>query len=236
VYLQNFFGAGLDQPQLPHFSHIPRWVTTAKCKEFFSEPLKAQLQDNAMETIGQSFPPALNRWHPFHRAQYIEVKSLMAGYLLCSQGDRMLMANSVEGRFPFLDHHVIEYANAVHPRFKMKVLNEKYLLKRAMGKYLPPDIVKRYKQPYRAPATPAFFGSNAPDYVQELLGFESIRRYGYFDAAKVGRLVKKIQQGRAIGNKDSMAAVGILSTQLWHYLFIEQYGKSSGQEGFGFVL
>lgn len=226
VYLQNFFGAALDQPNVPHFSHIPRWVSTAKCKEFFSEPLKAQLRDNAMEAMRQSFPPALDRWHPFHRAQYIEVKSLMAGYLLCSQGDRMLMANSVEGRFPFLDHRVIEYANAVHPKLKMKVLNEKYLLKRAMGRYLPEGIVKRFKQPYRAPSIPAFFGSNSPEYVKEMLGPETIRKYGYFDAAKVGRLLKKIEQGRAIGNKDSMAAVGILSTQLWHRLFIENYGKS----------
>jgi asparagine synthase (glutamine-hydrolysing) len=238
VYLQNFFGAALDQPNVPYFSHIPRWTSTTKCKEFFSEPLKTQLRDNALDVMRQSFPPTLDRWHPFHRAQYIEAKSLMAGYLLCSQGDRMLMANSVEGRFPYLDHRVIEYANAVHPKLKMKVLNEKYLLKRAMGKYLPGDIVKRFKQPYRAPSTPAFFGSDPPEYVQELLGTEAIRKYGYFDPAKVGRLAKKIQQGKAIGNKDSMALVGILSTQVWHYLFIENYGKSLGQgaSGAGFTL
>jgi asparagine synthase (glutamine-hydrolysing) len=228
VYLQNFFGAALDQPDVPHFSHIPRWTTTAKCKEFFSESLKTRLRDNALEAMRQSFPPALERWHPFHRAQYIEAKSLMAGYLLCSQGDRMLMASSVEGRFPFLDHRVIEYANAVHPRLKMKVLNEKYLLKRAMGRYLPDGIVRRFKQPYRAPSIPAFFGSDPPEFVRELLDAETVRKYGYFDAAKVGRLVKKIQQGRAIGNKDSMALVGILSTQAWHHLFIENYASSFG--------
>jgi len=237
VYLQNFFGAALDQPHVPHFSHIPRWVSTAKCKEFFSEALRTRLHDNAVETIRESFPEEIDRWHPFHRAQYIEVKSLMAGYLLCSQGDRMLMANSVEGRFPFLDHRVIEYANAVHPKLKMKVLNEKYLLKRAMGRYLPEGIVRRYKQPYRAPSIPAFFGPGTPDYVQDMLGNDAIRRYGYFDAAKVARLVKKIQQGRAIGNKDSMAAVGILSTQIWHHLFVENYGRSSSDwgAGIGFV-
>lgn len=228
VYLQNFFGAALDQPHVAYFSHIPRWTSTAKCKEFFSDSLNAQLRDNALERMRQNLPPALDRWHPFHRAQYIEVKSLMAGYLLCSQGDRMLMANSVEGRFPFLDHRVIEYANAVHPNLKMKVLNEKYLLKRAMGKYLPPGIVKRFKQPYRAPSIPAFFGDQSPEYVRELLDAEAIRKYGYFDPAKVGRLTKKIQQGRAIGNKDSMALVGILSTQVWHHLFIEGYTKSLG--------
>jgi asparagine synthase (glutamine-hydrolysing) len=231
VYLQNFFGTGLDQPHLPHFSHLPRWVSTAKCKEFFSEPLKAQLRDNAIEAMRQTYPPAIDRWHPFHRAQYIEVKSLMAGYLLCSQGDRMLMANSVEGRFPFLDHRVIEYANGLHPKLKMKVLNEKYLLKRAMRKYLPPEIVQRYKQPYRAPSIPAFFGKDTPEYVKGMLGPDAIHKYGYFDAAKVGRLVKKIEQGRAIGNKDSMAAVGILSTQLWHHLFIENYGRLAASRG-----
>ena len=59
----------------------------------------------------------------------------------------------------------------------------------------------------------------------------------YTLTTKVGRLIKKIQQGRAIGNKDSMAVVGILSTQLWHHLFIENYGKPSGAggSGFGFV-
>lgn len=236
AYLQNFFGTALDQPDVPYFSHIPRWTSTAKCKEFFSDPLKAQLRDSAMDAMRQNLPSVLDRWHPFHRAQYIEVKSLMAGYLLCSQGDRMLMASSVEGRFPFLDHRVIEYANAMHPKLKMKVLNEKYLLKRAMGKYLPPEIVQRYKQPYRAPALPAFFGNNPPEYVHELLGTETVRKYGYFDAAKVGRLMKKIQQGRAIGNKDSMALVGMLSTQAWHHLFIENYGKSmtSGKFEIGF--
>ena len=44
----------------------------------------------------------------------------------------MLMANSVEGRFPFLDHRLIEFANRLHPRYKMRVLREKHLLKEAM--------------------------------------------------------------------------------------------------------
>ncbi len=226
AYLQNFFGSALDQPDTPYFSHIPRWISTAGCKEFFSEPLKAQLRGNAMEAMRHNLPPSMDRWHPFHRAQYLEAKSLMAGYLLCSQGDRMLMANSVEGRFPFLDHRVIEYANAIHPRLKMKALNEKYLLKRAMGRYLPTDIIRRYKQPYRAPSIPAFFGADPPEFVRELLGAETVRKYGYFDPAKVGRLMKKIRQGRTIGSKDNMALVGILSMQVWHYLFIDNLKRN----------
>ncbi len=224
VYLKKFFGEGIDNPGLPCFSHIPRFNTTSKCKAFFSAELNEKLSDsNTMDAINTLLPEALGNWHAFNRSQYLEVKSLMSGYLLSSQGDRMLLANSVEGRFPFLDHRVMEFASNIHPRLKMKVLNEKYLLKRATGKYLPERIVQRYKQPYRAPDIPAFFSETTPKYVKEMLEPDKIREYGYFDSKKVGMLVKKIQKGRAIGAKDNMSLVGILSTQIWHHHFIERY-------------
>lgn len=138
----------------------------------------------------------------------------------------MLTANSIEGRFPFLDHRVIEFANELHPKYKMKVLNEKYLLKKAMQDDLPRAITGRFKQPYRAPSIPAFFGEKAHDYVQDLLSTRKLNEFGYFDANKVQRLIKKIAKGRAIGNKDNMALVGILSTQVWHHLFIDHFSTS----------
>ncbi|MCW9024275.1 MAG: asparagine synthase (glutamine-hydrolyzing) [Gammaproteobacteria bacterium] len=226
VYLKSFFGAELERPELPYFAHIPRWTTTAKCKEFFSDDLKSTLNDDVMDTISQSWPQQISKWAPFNKSQYIEAKSLMSGYLLCSQGDRMLMSNSVEGRFPFLDHRVMEFANSIHPKLKMKALNEKYLLKQAMKQYLPPSIVQRYKQPYRAPDIPSFFGTNPPEYIKELMNDSSINNAGYFDAGKVSRLVKKIERGRAIGYKDNMAFIGILTTQVWHDLFITNYQKN----------
>ena len=148
----------------------------------------------------------------------------MAGYLLCSQGDRMLMANAVEGRFPFLDHRVIEFASRVHPKNKMKALNEKFLLKRAMRDYLPESILMRPKQPYRAPGIAAFGGPDTPDFVRDLLSEASLRRAGIFDPNKVYRLLRKIQGGRAVGYRDNMAFVGVLSTQAWHHLFAENRG------------
>jgi asparagine synthase (glutamine-hydrolysing) len=223
AYLKNFFGTELDKPESPFFAHFPRWNTTAKIKEFISDGINSQLRNDAMETMEKSLPSAINQWHSFNKAQYIEAKSLMAGYLLCSQGDRMLMANSVEGRFPFLDHRVIEFANSIHPKYKMRALNEKYLLKKAFREYLPAEIIKRYKQPYRAPDIPAFFGGGTPAYATELLDKQKLRDYGYFEADKVERLIRKIQAGRAIGYKDNMALIGILSTQVWHYHFIENY-------------
>ena len=224
AYLKAFFGQGIEDPKDFSFTHITRWASTSKCKEFFSSDTIDQITENSFDAIRISLPVSFNKWHYFNRAQYIEAKSLMGGYLLCSQGDRMLMSNSIEGRFPFLDHRLIEFANQLHPKYKMKGLNEKYLLKRSMKGDLPSKIIARHKQPYRAPDITAFYNNNMPnDYVSTFLDKNMINDYGYFDSGKVERLIKKIQRGRAIGYKDNMSLVGILSTQIWHYHFIQKY-------------
>jgi len=222
AYLQKFFGEALDNPDIPYFSHLPRWTTTAKTKEFFSRETNKKLHSDSLQIMQDALPLSLNKWHPFNRAQFIESKSLMSGYLLSSQGDRMLMSNSVEGRFPFLDHRIIEFVNGIHPKYKMKGLNEKYLLKETMRNDIPKSIVNRYKQPYRAPDIDSFLQNGKLGEVgQNYMNKERILKYEYFDAEKVNRLIKKIESGRAIGYKDNMAFMGILSTQIWHNHFID---------------
>jgi asparagine synthase (glutamine-hydrolysing) len=224
AYLNAFFGQGIEDPDNFSFTHLTRWSSTSKCKEFFSTDLLHQVTNNCFDTMAQSLPDSFYNWHYFSRAQYLEAKSLMGGYLLCSQGDRMLMSNAVEGRFPFLDHELIEFANQIHPKYKMKGLNEKYLLKKSMCEVLPPKILERHKQPYRAPDIVAFYNNDkTSDYVNTFLGRKKLVEYGYFESDKVERLIKKIQLGRTIGYKDNMSLIGILSTQIWHYLFIEKY-------------
>jgi asparagine synthase (glutamine-hydrolysing) len=220
-YTRAFFGVALDTPDAPFFSHLPRWNSTVMCKEFYSAELRAELTDNAVERLERTLPSAFRKWHWFNRAQYLESSSLLPGYLLCSQGDRMAMANSVEGRFPFLDHRLIEFARTLPPTLLMKGLNEKYLLKRAFRNELPQSIVSRPKQPYRAPNVPGIFEAGWSDETRDLLSPRVIKRYGYFDPVKVDRLMTKIQAGRAVGERDGMALMAILSTQLLHHQFLE---------------
>ncbi len=222
AYLQAFFGKGISDPDLPHFSHVPRWTTTAKCKNFWSQEMREHVgPEDTAGAYRESLPREFDSWHPFNRAQYIEAKTLMAAYLLCSQGDRMPMSNSIEARFPYLDHRLIEFANRVPPRFKMRGLIEKYLLKVAMADELPSRILDRHKQPYRAPDIPAVMTAPGEILVNEYLSAKSIRRAGYFDPVKVGILLRKSKAGKAIGYADNMAFIGILSTQIWHELFVE---------------
>src|SRR5581483_9175518 len=111
AYLQAFFGTGLESVDDPLFSHLPRFRLTARAKAFFSADLRAELRGyDAMAELRESLPPEFGAWHPLSQAQYLETAHLLPGYILSSQGDRVAMANAVEGRFPFLDHRVVDPA------------------------------------------------------------------------------------------------------------------------------
>jgi asparagine synthase (glutamine-hydrolysing) len=220
AYLKEFFGVGLQNPDDPGFSHLPRWTTTAQCKLFWSDEFRARVAGDAPLRLREALPADFARWHPFNRAEYLEAKTLLPSYLLSSQGDRMLMANSVEGRFPFLDHRLIEFATRLHPRYKMRVLREKWLLKETMRSRLPAGILQRHKQPYRAPDAAAFLGANTPEYVKELTSEAAIRSFGYFDPNKVSRLIAKLARTKVPAARDNMAFIGILSAQIWHATFV----------------
>jgi asparagine synthase (glutamine-hydrolysing) len=105
----------------------------------------------------------------------------------------------------------------------MKALNEKYLLKKAAQGFVPPAVLTRHKQPYRAPDGVSFFGDKPPEYVQTLLSEGRLKADGLFEPSTVKKLVEKFKQGRAIGVKDNMALVGILSTQIVNDLFIRRH-------------
>ena len=224
AYLRAFFhvnGGG------PFFSHQPRWELTSRLKMFFSDRIRRDVgHDSPCERLEHTLPCEFAGWDGFSQAQYLETAYLLPGYILSSQGDRMAMAHSVEGRFPFLDYRVTEFASRLPARLRMKVLDEKYLLKRAARGLVPETILRRFKQPYRAPEAASFFGPNQPDYLRELLSEESIARADLFQPRAVAQLVRKFENGTAIGVKDNMALVGILSTQLLVQRFITNFSPT----------
>ena len=167
----------------------------------------------------ESLPAEFARWHPLSQAQYLETAYLLPGYILSSQGDRVAMAHAVEGRFPFLDHRVVELGARIPPQLKLNGLREKHILRKSAERLLPAAIANRTKQPYRAPDAQAFVGPDCPDDVTRCLGAADLAAAGYFDANAVERLVAKCRNGKFIGFRDNTAFVGILSTQLWQREF-----------------
>jgi asparagine synthase (glutamine-hydrolysing) len=204
----------------PLFSHLPRVALTARIKDFLHADVRAALAGtDALAELRDELPPGFGAWTPLGRAAWLEFHTLLAPYLLASQGDRMSLAHAVEGRYPFLDHRVVELAVALPEGEKVIGLKDKVALRRWAASLLPPAIRSRPKQPYRAPDIPAFFEPE-PEWVRALLDPEHVRRHGLFDLRAVAGLVRRCREGRARGVGESQALVGVLSTLLWHDTFI----------------
>lgn len=230
---REFFGKGREQPGVPGFAHQTRWQSAAALQRLFTPGLReaARPVDVVARLLGD-LPPAFGAWAPLSQDQYLEVRTLLSGYLLSSQGDRMLMAHSVEGRFPFLDADVVELANALPPSYKLRVLDEKHALKRAAEGLVPPEIVRRPKQPYRAPDALSFVGPRAPAWAAELMSPEGVARAGVFEPRAVDRLWRKCQAsagGEQFSNADNMAVVGVLSTGLLYDRLVRRAPERTGR-------
>ena len=219
AFLTAFFKKGLTNTQSPYYSHAIRWNNTARTWRFLTG-----VEAHAVEPQSMSLPSGFWAWPPLSQAQYLEVQTFLSPYLLSSQGDRMAMGHSVEGRYPFLDYRVIEFCNRLPPSLKMPVLVEKWLLKQLGKKYLPEDIFRRVKKPYRAPIHRSFFDPQPLDYVSELLSERALQQTGYFEPQAVKKLVQKTTGGANLSEVEDMALVGILSTQLVDHHFIRTSG------------
>ncbi len=219
AFARTFFGRNLD-PADPALSHRPRWDSTAALKSMLVDP--RGLVGGASDELVGRMPSAAGHWDGLSRAQWLEMVTLLPGYILSSQGDRMLMANSIEGRFPFLDAHVLEYAGALPSRHKILGLDEKHLLKRAFADLVPEQVRHRPKQPYRAPDAAGFVGPQAPSWVEDVTSIEAVEAAGVFAPAQVQVLLAKAERssGRALSNTDSMRLAAVLSTQLLHAQFL----------------
>jgi len=212
-----------DLMETDHFgySHLPTWRNTSSIREYFHDGFREALKGyDPVEELRGHLNPDFSLWHHLNQAQYLEMKLLLAGYLLSSQGERMAMANSVEGRYPFLDHRLAEYAARISPSLKIRGLKEKHILKQAFMDRLPPEILARTKQPYGAPNKECFFADGRPKAgVSEFLTEDALKEAGVFNPAGVARLVNKCASSNRLGFRDNSALVGILSTQILTRLF-----------------
>jgi asparagine synthase (glutamine-hydrolysing) len=219
-FLAGFYRRGLEDTGDPLYSHRLRFANTARCLRLFASGVLEQAAEagDVLERVEERLPADFGELTPLGRAQYLEIMTFLDGYLLHSQGDRMLMGHSVEGRFPFLDYRVAEFAAALPDRMKVRGLQEKYLLRKAVSPLLPPEISGRRKRPYRAPIVSAFVGPHAPGYVGELLEPDRLREVGVFRPDAVQRLVAKCETAadKPVGETDEMGLVGTLSVMLLH--------------------
>lgn len=132
------------QPWLATATHVPALLHS---------DLRKELKDYQP---GQAIADALDAdmlasRHPLDKAQYVWIKTMLEGQILTWGGDRVDMANSMEARPPFLDHHLAEFATRIPPTLRIKGRTEKYVLREAMKGILPKVLYEREKFAFMAP-------------------------------------------------------------------------------------
>ena len=165
------------------------------------------------------------RWHPLNRSLYLGARVMLPGLLLASKGDRVAMHSSVETRYPFLDEEVFTFLARLHPRWKLRGLRDKFILRKMAQRWIPKEIAWRRKAMFRAPLD-AFHAEpeTLPSFVGELLSPESLARTGYFDPQAVQHWRQASRTMRKGSNQRTMidmGLVGVVATQLWHHIYID---------------
>jgi asparagine synthase (glutamine-hydrolysing) len=224
--LKMFFGFKLEEVDNPFYSHLLRWNNSNHIKKHFSHHVREELKAyDPLTDLEGRLPLYFKDWSPLAKAQWLETTVFMSGYLLSSQGDRMAMANSVEGRYPFLDYHVIEFCSSLPSDYKLNGLNEKYLLKKLMKGRIPESILKRPKQPYRAPISSVFLAKDRPEYVNEMLSDTCTKKAGIFNFESLYGMLSKIEKTGTATEMDNMVLTSVISTHLLHHQFIENHNE-----------
>ena len=190
---------------------------------FYSESMHV-VSENANPWADLQIPlERAKRWHPLNRGIWVAGRVTLAGLLLQAKGDRVAMHSSVEVRYPFLDEDVFSFLARLDPRWKLRGLRDKHLLRLLAERWLPPSVYQRRKVIFRAPLD-SFHMDPEPPFVGQLLSEESLRRTGYFDVAAVHHWRTAFRQMKP-GSLPRLSVEGglaaIVATQLWHHLYID---------------
>jgi asparagine synthase (glutamine-hydrolysing) len=190
-------------------------------ENYFNKDFNISFQkDSIISKVQQTLPSNYDKWDIYQKNQFLEMKTLLSGYLLSSQGDRMSLAHSIEGRYPFLDHRIVDSLFYMNDEFKMKGLSQKHLLRDSFSEKVPDSIINRPKKPYIAPDLSSFFRDGKPtENTSFFLNDSIVKDYGIWDPKYVARFLNKFKNGvpENVGYRDNMLVCFMLSTQIVQY-------------------
>lgn len=151
-----------------------------------------------------------------NRLMYIDLKNLLVdGYL--EKTDKATMACSLEGRVPFLDHRLVELAFQIPAKYKVKGMATKRILKQAVRRLVPPEVLQKPKHGFNVPTDPWFRGE-LKDYTFEILLDQRTRQRGYFNMPLIERMWHEHVEGRHRWNNQLWL---LLNFELWHRIYLD---------------
>ena len=133
-------------------------------------------QDQLAKLFLNSFdiPNQLKNRDAMHASMYLWSKTFLCNRLLRSYGDGMEMGHSIEGRVPFLDHHLVEFVSKLPVHYKAKGVTDKFILREAAKPYLTPTIFAREKHPFAAPPVAAVKNGKLMQLLVDTLNSDSV--------------------------------------------------------------
>jgi asparagine synthase (glutamine-hydrolysing) len=169
-------------------------------------------RDSARVFLNQfDVPGQLAGRDPLNQSLYLWAKSTLPHYILVVLGDRMEMAHSIEGRVPFLDHHVVQYLAQLPVALKIRGLTEKYILREAVRDVITDTVYRRQKHPFFSPPVTNQPGQRFHELLQDTLRGSSLAALPFYDQRKVVALLDCLP---AIGEADRLAWDPVLMTIL----------------------
>jgi asparagine synthase (glutamine-hydrolysing) len=141
------------------------------------------------------------------------------------KADRMTMAHALEGRVPFVDHRVVEFAMGLPADLRLHRLTKKYVLRRAMADVLPPETLRGRKRGFNVPI-PAWLAGDLRDLMHDVLGPKRTREWGFFDPTHVQQLIEDHEQRRADRSRPLWA---LLVFTLWCERYVRGQAWDAGQ-------
>ncbi len=198
------------------------WEFMAQSREYLYAPDFWQRLDGYSAYDDVQVSDRIKRWHPLNQSLYTSYKTMLPGMLLAAKGDRATRFSATEGRYPFLDERVVEFCAGLAPRYKLRWMTDKYLLRRVAARVLPPPIAKRAKTMFRANMGLGFVGPDRPRWVDQLLSDESLKATGYFNEKAV-QWARQLQLSKPLKSLQrfslDMGLIGVISTQLWQHIY-----------------
>jgi asparagine synthase (glutamine-hydrolysing) len=179
----------------------------------YGAPVLAGWSDNVVQ---QHLDSGLTR-EEVARKLYTDVKTTMVSEML-TKVDRMTMAHGLEARVPFLDHRLVEWAFKLPGRYKVQRGQGKILVKKALERHLPAEILYRPKQGFNVPLK-LWLRRELRDFVRDRLSSERIARRGFFRPAAVAGIVDAHFAGRI---EASNRIYALLMLDLWAEHFIDR--------------
>jgi asparagine synthase (glutamine-hydrolysing) len=164
----------------------------------------------------ETYADDLRGRHPFDQMLFIESRTRLVDYI--NHGlDRVSMAHSVEARPAFLDHRLWEYTAHLPPEYKLNDRGNKYLLRHGMRGRLPEEVLNRRKKGLTSPQSSWFRKPRLPEWAEECLTPGAINQASIFRYPEVSRLLAEHRAGK---QNHGTTLIKILTTQIWHQLFI----------------